>query len=980
MSKKIFVVFGTRPEAIKMAPVVKELQKHQELKPVICVTAQHRAMLDQMLKIFRITPDYDLDLMQTEQTPNDITVRILQELTAILQKEKPDLVLVHGDTTTAMAAALAAFHMQIPIGHVEAGLRTYDKYSPFPEEINRQTIDSLADYLYTPTEASRECLRKKLNLNQQVVVTGNTAIDALKTTVSDDYRDPILDWVGQSRMILLTAHRRENLGEAMRNIFRAVRKILKEFPDVKLVYPVHANPKVRAVAEELLGDLENARLIEPLDVLGFHNLMNEAYYIVSDSGGVQEEAPSLGKPVLVIRNTTERPEGVKAGALKLVGTDEKKVYRNMKALLEDSAIYQKMACVSNPYGDGHASERIVKHIISEMSEETTMQYKIQSLIFPVCNEHENCRDLFYRGDNGILDSKSQSLTLGFAQHVDLLTYFNACSWQKWHKYTTAKSLSLHLSLKGKIRIKFLGAHKDALAVAKQTFLQKDFEYEDFEELVYTFPDNEEQMVGCEIIALSPEVIIKDGYYAAEVEKTSLNNVRLAIATTTCKKEDFVQKNVALIREQIINSADDIAENCFLHVVDNGRTLDKEAIESYHIKLHANENAGGAGGFARGMVEALKQEDASTHVLLMDDDVLVLPESIKRTYTLLRLLREEFKNHFISGAMLYYEDPATQHEDLGIVNDDGMLRPLKEEFDHTLLKDNLQNELEVPLPTNTYAAWWYCCIPVTQIKKNGLPLPIFIRIDDVEYSLRCKAQFITMNGLCVWHMGFATKFNGVFDRYQHFRNLLMIQAITNVIPDKDVLRLWYNAFRVELMQFNYKVAELLLKALEDFLRGPEYLMQVSGEELLQQNRDLDNTLLPIPDIQDGLTITMTPQEADQTKPLSLQNQIFLKLTWNGQRFALKRLIRPGIATVGYGGFPFQAEQIARREQVLAINPFTNTGVLYKKDRKNFKQIMKRYKSLLKQYKQNGASVRDEYAKNREVMVSEEFWRDYLKMGD
>lgn len=609
-----------------------------------------------------------------------------------------------------------------------------------------------------------------------------------------------------------------------------------------------------------------------------------------------------------------------------------------------------------------------------------MQYKIQSIIFPHVNEHRTCRELFYRGDNGILDLKEDTLTLGFAQHVDFLTYLNACSWQKWQRYTTAKELILHLTLKGQARIKFIGAHKDVLTVTTTVFEEKDFANEDWQEVVYTFPKNNEQMVGIEITALSEKLIIKDGCYLATTENKKPNDVKLCIATTTCKKEELIKRNIELIKSEIINSKEEIAKNCFLHVVDNGRTLSEEDIDTPQVRLHSNVNAGGAGGFARGMIEALAQQPRATHVLLMDDDVLVLPESIKRTYNLLRLVRSEYKERFISGAMLYYENPKMQHEDLGIVNNEGMLQPLKEELDHTLLRDNLQNEIDMPVCNNTYAAWWYCCIPVTEIRKNRLPLPIFIRIDDVEYSLRCKAQFITMNGICVWHMGFATKFNGVFDRYQHFRNLLIIQSTTHVIPDKDILRLWYNAFRIELLQFNYKTAKLLLKALEDFLKGPEFLLNNIGEELLQTNRSLDNILQPLSEIQNGLDITMTPQEADTTQPLSLQNQLFLKLTWNGQRFTPRRLIKPGIAPVGYGGFTFKAEQVARHDQVLAINPFTNTGVLYVKDKAMFKKLYKEYKQTLKLYKKQISSVRQDYENHRELLISEGFWKQYLGLDN
>lgn len=356
-------VFGTRPEAIKMAPLVKELQKRKEIETIVCVTAQHREMLDQVLETFEITPDYDLNIMKQGQTLGDVTTRALVGLENVIKEVKPDIVLVHGDTTTTFAGALAAFYNQVAIGHVEAGLRTYDKYSPYPEEMNRQMVTCLADMYFAPTELSANNLIKEQRNKERIYITGNTAIDAMATTVDPNYHHEVLDWVGDSRMILLTAHRRENLGEPMRHIFRAVKRIVEEYPDVKVVYPIHMNPRVREVANEILKDCDRVRLIEPLEVFDFHNFQNKSYIILTDSGGIQEEAPSLGKPVLVLRDTTERPEGIKAGTLKLVGTEEETIYEKTKELLEDEEEYRKMSHASNPYGDGHASERIVDAII-----------------------------------------------------------------------------------------------------------------------------------------------------------------------------------------------------------------------------------------------------------------------------------------------------------------------------------------------------------------------------------------------------------------------------------------------------------------------------------------------------------------------------------------------------------------------------------------------------------------------------------------
>jgi len=360
--KKVMLIFGTRPEAIKMCPVVLALQARPELQTLVCVTGQHKQMLKQVLDAFSIAPDYDLAIMKERQTLFDITRNILGSIGDVLEQEQLDLVLVHGDTTTTFAAALACFYLQIPVGHVEAGLRTHDLYAPFPEEFNRKATSIVASLNFAPTELAKENLLAEGYDPASIYVTGNTAIDALKTTVRHDYRDEVTDWLGESRLILLTAHRRENLGEPMRQIFRAIARIAREFPDVKIVYPVHMNPAVREPANEILGDCTNVRLIEPLDVLAFHNLMARSYLILTDSGGIQEEAPSLGKPVLVLRDVTERPEGIDAGTLKLVGTDEERVYAESVRLLTDANAYAKMSGAKNPYGDGFASERIADAI------------------------------------------------------------------------------------------------------------------------------------------------------------------------------------------------------------------------------------------------------------------------------------------------------------------------------------------------------------------------------------------------------------------------------------------------------------------------------------------------------------------------------------------------------------------------------------------------------------------------------------------
>lgn len=363
--KKIMLVFGTRPEAIKMCPLVNELKTRNDLVTKVCVTGQHRQMLDRVLDTFKVRPDYDLSIMKNSQTLFDITTNILRKIKDVLIKEMPDVVLVHGDTSTTFVTALACYYLQIPVGHVEAGLRTYNIYSPYPEEFNRQAVGIIAKYNFTPTEMSKQNLLNEGKKPESIYVTGNTAIDALKTTVKDNYNHPELEWAKNSRLILLTAHRRENLGEPMHNMFRAIRRIVDETSDVKVIYPIHMNPVVRKAANEELSDDERIHIIEPLDVVDFHNFIARSYLILTDSGGIQEEAPSLGKPVLVMRDTTERPEGIKAGTLKLVGINEENIYKEISQLLNNDTEYKKMSKAANPYGDGFACKRIADILCSD---------------------------------------------------------------------------------------------------------------------------------------------------------------------------------------------------------------------------------------------------------------------------------------------------------------------------------------------------------------------------------------------------------------------------------------------------------------------------------------------------------------------------------------------------------------------------------------------------------------------------------------
>lgn len=603
-------------------------------------------------------------------------------------------------------------------------------------------------------------------------------------------------------------------------------------------------------------------------------------------------------------------------------------------------------------------------------------YKIQSLIFPTEEKHRGCRKLFYRGSRGILDVKQKHLSLGYGQSCDFVTYINACSYQKWKKYTGASSLTLHLIVKGKVEITFLGYSKDALTTNRKEFDIKTYTSEKKQEIIYTFPENDEMMVGFEISALS-KCTIYGGFYTVDIDKEKINNVSLSIATTTCKKEDFIKKNTELIKHDILDSDEEIANNLYLHVVDNGQTLTKKDVYGKQIYLHSNINTGGSGGFARGMIESLAQKPKVTHVLLMDDDVLVLSESIKRTYNLLKLLKPEFKNNIISGAMLYYENPKFQHEDIGTINAgrNNNFKQLKSVFDQSILEDNLENEKNYIIHKNAYSGWWYCCMPITVIKKNGLPLPLFIRCDDMEYGIRANVPFITMNGICIWHLGFATKYNAVFDKYQQHRNIFIAQSTSNIIPEISVIDIIYDSFRSELMRFNYNAAQLVIEALEDYTKGPEFIKNVDGEKLMQKLFKLNDKLVPLAELPDSNTFRF--QQVYDTPPLSFKNRLILKLTWNGQRLFPKALEKPGVVPIVFD-WTLQPQKIALRSKLLAVNPYNGTGVYRTKDKKRFKELMKRYKKAMKEYNKNKVAIAQQYKDAKEELTSEKFWRKYLKI--
>lgn len=606
-----------------------------------------------------------------------------------------------------------------------------------------------------------------------------------------------------------------------------------------------------------------------------------------------------------------------------------------------------------------------------------ISYKIQSIVFPTEEKHRGCRKLFYRGSRGILDVNKKNLSLGYGQNCDFVTYLNACSYQKWKTYTNASNLTLHLIVEGDVEIIFLGYNKDALTVNRKEYETKKYTSKTKHEIVFSFPENNEMMVGFEISALS-KCTIFGGYYTVDIDDSFINDVKLSIATTTCKKEEFIKKNTEIIKKEILNSNEEIADNAFLHVIDNGQTLTKKDINGKHVFLHPNINAGGSGGFARGMIESLIQKPAATHILLMDDDVLVLSESIKRTFSLLKLLKKEYRNHFISGAMLYYEDPIKQHEDIGTITTTryaSIYKSLKDVLNHEKLEDNLENEINLPRCKNSYAAWWYCCVPAKIIEKNGLPLPLFIRCDDSEYSLRCNANFITMNGICIWHMGFGTKYNAAFDLYQQFRNWLIAQSTSNIFPEINLYNLIYDTFRLEMMRFNYGSAELIIKALEDYNKGPKFIEIANGEKITKTNFKLNDTLLPLENLDNSGEFTI--KDVYENPPTTIKDRIIAKITWNGQRLCPKCFEHPGIVPISFDGL-FQLHKIILHTKLLAINPYTLTGTYRIKDKKKFKILKKRFEKASRYYNKHKKELAQCYSSSQEKLTSKEFWEKYLNL--
>lgn len=603
-----------------------------------------------------------------------------------------------------------------------------------------------------------------------------------------------------------------------------------------------------------------------------------------------------------------------------------------------------------------------------------MIFRMQSVVFPTDAKHELCRELFYRGSEGIVIREKKEMKLSAASLYDFCTYFNACSNAKWRKYSYVSRVSCRLKLKGSGSVRFVGYSYPFRQIERHEYDQISYDSQEADGIVdYLFPESDDIMIGFEILT-DTDSTLEEGEYYSDLRNDEVRECNLCIATTTCRKEAYIKKNIQMIKDEVM-SVDEVSDHIFVHVVDNGRTLSKEEIVGRNVFLHPNANAGGAGGYARGMIEAMSQKPEATHVLLMDDDVQVLPESILRTYRLLQVLRPVYHRHFVGGAMLYYEQPYRQHEDIGFVRHDGIFESVKPKLNHKKLIKNLENEADYPRQNNEYSAWWYCVIPAEIIRQYGYPLPIFIRGDDIEYSLRCHSERITMNGICVWHMGFSTKFNYATDLYQQNRNLLIDKACSDIMQTVDPLLFFKDTFRTMMLRFDYNAAEVVLRAMEDYLKGPEFIMVDRGEEILKNNAKMNIRMEPLEKIAYGQVFR--PEESHQDVPRKSFDTFLRRLTYNGHRLWPRRLLRHDMPVVPLDRY-HPAQRITLQEKLILVNPFSLEGTILSMDRTNYRKLQKKYRQLMRQYHKEHNAIEQQYKEKFAIMTSERFWRDYLKL--
>ncbi len=603
--------------------------------------------------------------------------------------------------------------------------------------------------------------------------------------------------------------------------------------------------------------------------------------------------------------------------------------------------------------------------------------KIQTIVFPKETKHMMCRSLFYHGENGYLDREKGCLTLGVGQKCDLTTYINSCSWAKWQKYTNAEEIILSIEIEGTAELRYVGYSMVYQELERKEFGVQRITRKERDCISYRFPHNCETIIGVEITAIE-NCIIYGGSYEVEY-KNNLNDIHLSIATTTCKKEEYIKRNIRLIQEELLNGPDEIKDHLTVHVVDNGSTLKESDVCDDNILLHPNPNTGGSGGFARGMIETLHQRPEATHILLMDDDVLVLPESIRRTFNLLRLLKEDYIDYFINGAMLKYERPCIQHEDIGTVRDGGWFEPLKPSGDFTFLHTIVRNEGAYYNARFQYSAWWFCCIPAIHIKKNGLPFPFFLRVDDSEYSLRCKARIMTLNGICIWHQDFEPKYNNAVDIYMQRRNMFIAQAASGVMQGIDLHKGYVDEFYRKLYKFEYGGAELALQALEDYLKGPSFIEGCNGEQVLNEKRTYNEKRIPLENYE-SITIR-DPWRVYEDEPRRFIDKLFFHLTLNGHRFTPEFLYKKHMETIvaAYGA-TIQTQKITRIKEYVAVDVFSETCAMRRIDKKRGQQLIKRFKKNEKYYRRKHVDIDNAYRESQKRLTSEEFWKTYLGLDN
>lgn len=606
-----------------------------------------------------------------------------------------------------------------------------------------------------------------------------------------------------------------------------------------------------------------------------------------------------------------------------------------------------------------------------------MERKLHQIVLPSEAKLQTQWGMFYRGPRCVMNDGCNELDIPQSHVIDFVTFFNGFSNAKWKKYTNIQATRVHAFLKGKFKIAFVGYKLNPFQPERTIFDIQEYDFDEIKEIIYDYPDNDEQLIAFEIHPLS-NCVFAGGYYSGEFAESDVRNVDLVLATTTCFKEPFIKHNIQLLNEEIFNCDEEIAEHFNVHVIDNGRTLNPEEFNSEKLIVHPNKNVGGSGGFARGMYEALHQDKPATHVLLMDDDVVIMPESIKKTYRLLTVLKKEYQGQFIAGAMMALEDMCIMHEDLGTIRDNGEVCPRNRDRNVTDLVHVLICDQELPKFKRQFGAWWYCCMPLDAIRENGLPLPIFIRSDDLEYGLRCNPGFITMNGICLWHMGFSNKYSPSVDMYQVYRNMLIIKATTGVCSDVDFMSQIKRMFRTELLKHNYKAAELLVMAVEDYLKGPEFLYDSArAEEIFMGNRAYNEKLIPISEFKDERfpDLHIRLDEVYFEPPRKRWDTFKYRLTYNGQRFCPKGWLKDEPAVIGYD-WSYQPQKMAMRKYLIIVNITNQTMGVRELDQDKFKEIMKRYKKVMKAYKANNDKIMKAYADKREYLTSEEFWEKYL----